>query len=183
MRRSFSGLIKGEEHNIIVVDDEALIRRVVQVQLKRVGVCQVVDLADGDELLEALGSAEAPPTCILLDIVMKRSNGVAVLQALRRHEMWGSLPVYAMTSNVEAVESYREEGFTGLLGKPFVISHLTSVLLHSKQSPEERSFLVASAAAVRKSPKELSCSDADSHTSHTEPTEVAGGSEMKAGSE
>merc|ERR1719238_116081 len=63
-------------------------------------------------------------------IVMRRSNGVAVLEALRKDPRWASLPIYAMTSNVERVAEYKRVGFWGLVGKPFDKSKLQSVVRH-----------------------------------------------------
>ena len=54
-----------------------------------------------------------------------------MLRALRRNPRWASLPVYAMTSNVERVEEYRTAGFTGLLGKPFSKAKLAAALHHA----------------------------------------------------
>ena len=118
-------------HRVIVVDDERLIRKVVGDQLKRLRVSDVVSLEDGDELVQTLDNTPQPPTCVLLDIVMRRSNGVSVLEALRRHTRWSGLSVYAMTSNVESADLFKASGFDGLLGKPFTRQQLVAVLSHS----------------------------------------------------
>jgi len=146
-RRKFdtASRVNGSDHNVVVVDDESLIRRVVKTQLRRVGVERVTALVDGDELISTLELMEEPPTCVLLDIVMKRSNGVEVLEELRQHPKWAALPVYAMTSNIESAKVYEAAGFTGLLGKPFVGRHLCASLLHSLAAPGDRTaFFVAS---------------------------------------
>jgi len=96
-------------------------------------------------LISTLELMEEPPTCVLLDIVMKRSNGVEVLEELRQHPKWAALPVYAMTSNIESAKVYEAAGFTGLLGKPFVGHHLYASLLHSLAAPGDRTaFFFAS---------------------------------------
>jgi len=118
-------------HHVIVVDDERLIRKVVCDQLKRLRVSDVISLEDGDELVHTLDGAPQPPTCVLLDIVMRRSNGVSILESLRQHPRWSKLSVYAMTSNVESVDLFKASGFDGLLGKPFTRQQLVAVLSHS----------------------------------------------------
>lgn len=132
------------EQFVVVVDDEHLIRRVVVSQLGRLHVKNVVTLEDGDQLLSALDNAPRPPTCVLLDIVMRRSNGVSVLEELRRHPKWSTLSVYAMTSNVESEALFRASGFDGLMAKPFGREHLVTVLSHCLLSRDQRdSFVVA----------------------------------------
>ena len=118
-------------HSAVVVDDEKMIRAVVSRQMKRMSVPLVGTLEDGDMLLECLNGLAEPPTCVLLDIVMRRSDGVEVLIELRTQEKWKDLPVYAMTSNVEALERYKEVGFNGLIGKPFDRAALRKMLVHS----------------------------------------------------
>jgi len=120
-------------HRVIVVDDEHLIRKVVGDQLKRLRVSNVMSLEDGDELEHTLDNVSQPPTCVLLDIVMRRSDGVSVLEALRRHERWSGLSVYAMTSNVESADLFKASGFDGLLGKPFSLRQLVAILSHSSK--------------------------------------------------
>ena len=120
----------GTGPTVVVVDDEKMIRRIVERYLKRLGMRVVASLEDGDMLADSLASLEEPPTLVLLDIVMRRSNGVAVLEALRKDPRWASLPIYAMTSNVERVAEYKRVGFSGLVGKPFDKSKLQSVVRH-----------------------------------------------------
>ena len=124
---------------VVVVDDERMIRRVVKQQLKRMSVHMSADLEDGDELVPLLESMDAPPTCVLLDIVMRRSDGMDVLASVRQHPTLANLPVYAMTSNVEAARAYREAGFNGLLGKPFGRKGLREVLAHCIASAQNGS--------------------------------------------
>lgn len=130
-----------DQHHVVVVDDEALIRRCVESQLRHLGVEDVTYLVDGDELDSHLRVRPTPPTCVLLDIVMQRSNGVSVLRQLRQQPLWAELPVYAMTSNVEKEDQYMKAGFSGLLGKPFVRGDVAAVLEHSLLAEPTRGFL------------------------------------------
>ena len=108
-----------------------MFRRAVTRYLTSMGAAVAASLEDGDELQPTLELLETPPSVVLLDIVMRRSVGVDVLRALRLDARWSSLPVYAMTSNVERVEEYRAAGFNGLLGKPFSKAKLAAALHHA----------------------------------------------------
>ena len=115
----------------IIVDDERMIRRVVERYLDKMGVEVVASLDDGDLLADALAHLPSPPSLVLLDIVMKRSNGLSVMQQLRqKHPECASIPVYAMTSNIELVAEYEAAGFAGLVGKPFNRRKLTAAVQH-----------------------------------------------------
>ena len=115
----------------IIVDDERMIRRVVERYLDKMGVEVVASLDDGDLLGDALAHLPSPPSLVLLDIVMKRSNGLSVMQQLRqKHPECASIPVYAMTSNIELVAEYEAAGFAGLVGKPFNRRKLTAAVQH-----------------------------------------------------
>ena len=80
----------------------------------------------------------APPArpfdIILLDIMMRRSNGVDVLVELRR-QFAGSAtplpPVVAMTGNtsLQDLATYKQVGFVHVLGKPFDLDGLKSTLM------------------------------------------------------
>jgi CheY-like chemotaxis protein len=100
---------------LVLVDDEATLRRLGQRMVQHLGVeCDVLE--DGCELGPFLTPAHE---LILLDIVMKRSDGVAVCAALRAAGV--RVPIYAMTGNVDpsSVAVFRRTGFNGLLAKPF----------------------------------------------------------------
>jgi len=133
------GLFKGSGLTVVVVDDEPMIRKMVSRQLTRLGV-RSIELSDGDQLLPLLQSMEEEPTAVFLDIVMKRSDGIQVLCDLRTAHAsmssWHLLPVYAMTSNVESVERFRETGFDGMLGKPFYGHQVVACLRHCQKQRE-----------------------------------------------
>ena len=128
---SLRSVVTAPKPTAVVVDDEKIIRRLVSRFLKRQGVRVVASLEDGDLLGHCLENLPAPPSFILLDIVMRRSSGVDTLVALRKNQRWAGIPVYAMTSNVERVQEYQTCGFSGLLGKPFSQGKLAEVVQHA----------------------------------------------------
>lgn len=70
-------------------------------------------------------------TLVLLDIVMRHSDGAEVCAALRAQGC--TLPIYAMTGNVDASneERCRHAGFDGLLAKPFNLTNVQAVRNHA----------------------------------------------------
>lgn len=70
---------------ILVVDDEALIRRAARRVLERAGFA-VREAADGQEALALLENGGTDVTLVLSDVVMPVMNGVALAEAVRdRH--------------------------------------------------------------------------------------------------
>ena len=71
---------------------------------------------------------------VLLDIMMRRTNGVDVLVDLKKR-FEGSLtplpPVVAMTGNtsLQDLATYKHVGFVHVLGKPFDMDGLKSTLM------------------------------------------------------
>ena len=109
---------------ILVVDDDALLRSSVAAILADEGY--EVDLAgDGVDALERIH--ENPPDVILLDVLMPRMNGKALLETLhaRQHGTTSSISVLVMTA-LHGFESRRTIalGATDLVEKPFDIDDL-----------------------------------------------------------
>lgn len=86
---------------VIAVDDEKLLRKLIGRFLSRLGVHATL-LEDGDELEAALAAHEAAGhevCCVLLDIVMRRSDGADICRKVRANGV--TLPIYAMTGNAD----------------------------------------------------------------------------------
>lgn len=74
---SFSG-------KILVVDDEAHIRKFVALLLKSVGQPTVLEAANGEEALQLY--ARERPDLVLLDVNMPKVDGLQTLQALKQQD-------------------------------------------------------------------------------------------------
>jgi DNA-binding response OmpR family regulator len=107
---------------ILVVDDDALLRSSVAAVLMDEGYD--VELAgDGVEALAKIHAS--PPDVILLDVLMPRMNGKALLETLHSSAETASIPVLVMTA-LHGFESHRtiELGATDLVEKPFDVDEL-----------------------------------------------------------
>ncbi len=77
----------GSGVSVLVVDDEAAVRRFAVRVLQRDGY-DVLEAADGHEALEMLRAGQVTVDLIVSDIVMPRINGVELMQAVSRVPSW-----------------------------------------------------------------------------------------------
>jgi len=70
-----------DRERILVVDDEASIRRILETRLKMVGY-EVITAADGEEALEAYQKHN--PDLVILDVMMPKMDGYGVTREIRK---------------------------------------------------------------------------------------------------
>ena len=123
-------LIREAVGNVLVVDDNAMNRKVIRSLLLRTGL-SVETAESGQECLNILKVHHFD--IVLMDIMMPEMDGVETLHELRKLPDCGSgdLPVVALTANAiaGAKESYLKEGFDGYLSKPVNVEALEKMLL------------------------------------------------------
>ena len=105
---------------VLVVDDEADIRALMQTVLERNGF-QVVTVDSGADALAYL--AHDVPGLILLDLEMNDMNGWEVLTMLKRHPRFGSFRVIVVSGAKGVVPKW-----AGHIRKPFRIDTLLAML-------------------------------------------------------
>lgn len=122
---------------VLVVDDEADIRRLVRFSLELDGH-QVTEAADGLEALRALGP-EAPDVMVL-DVTMPRLDGWEVLMRLKAGAgaVGTDLPVIMLTALDADVDRIRAgiEGAVRYLTKPFDPDDLRLEVQRALEEPE-----------------------------------------------
>jgi two-component system cell cycle sensor histidine kinase/response regulator CckA len=107
---------------VLVVDDEAAVRRFAVRVLQRDGY-DVLEASDGAEAIELLRSGKLPISIIVSDIVMPRMNGVELMQAVAGSH--SNIPVVLMSGYATAALS--ELGIAtpcSILPKPFPAERL-----------------------------------------------------------
>lgn len=112
----------GSGVSVLVVDDEAAVRRFAVRVLQRDGY-DVLEAADGHEALEMLRAGQVTVDLIVSDIVMPRINGVELMQAVT--ESHPGVPVVLMSGYATAALS--ELGIAtpcSILPKPFPAERL-----------------------------------------------------------
>lgn len=105
--------------SILLVDDDASIRRVAELSLRRLGGWDVKVAVSGADALTLLRTFE--PDLIILDAAMPGMDGPATLAALRREPATRHTPVIFLTADADpaAPERYAALGALGMVGKPF----------------------------------------------------------------
>lgn len=104
-----------EQERILVVDDEASIRRILETRLKMVGY-EVITAADGEEALEAFQKHN--PDLIILDVMMPKMDGYGVTREVRRNS---DVPIIILTALGDVSERITglELGADDYVVKPF----------------------------------------------------------------
>ena len=102
---------------ILVVEDDADIQELVRYNLAAGGFLPIC-AATGEEALERL---QPPPDLILLDIMLPRLNGLALLDSLKANPATAAIPVVMLTARgaEEDIVAALEAGADDYVVKPF----------------------------------------------------------------
>ena len=115
---------------VLIVDDDAIVRRVVQGHLSDAGY-RIFEAEDGQEALEVLDRAGSV-SLVIVDMVMPRLNGPGlVAELLRRRPSQPVLLISAYPAEGEARES--EQPRHPFLPKPFTRDQLLARVAEASQ--------------------------------------------------
>ena len=90
--------MSGHKGKILVVDDEASIRQILQTRLEMIGY-DVVKAKDGEEAL--LAFRREAPDLIVLDVMMPKLDGYGVCQEIRKQS---DVPIIMLTALADVAE-------------------------------------------------------------------------------
>ena len=122
---------------ILVVDDETPIQTLLSYPLQREGY-DVVTAADGREALERF--EEMTPDLVVLDVMMPRMDGFAVLKELKRRPSTAGIPVIMLTAKAQQEDQVQgwAAGIADYVTKPFSPGELSGAVERvSRMSGEE----------------------------------------------
>ena len=121
---------------ILVVDDSALMRRLLQQVLQAAGY-EVVCTADGQEGLDKVAAEK--PDLVIMDRNMPKVDGMEALRVLRANPATRSLPVLMASARLEPADAaeIQAAGANGLVPKPFQSKQLLAII---RQHLSEREF-------------------------------------------
>ena len=111
---------------ILIVDDDADIREALQDLLADRGF-SVLGASNGAEALEVLRTLPAPPSIILLDVMMPVMDGYGFLEEQRRDPALSRIPVAIITAG-QGVDLARLGGTMPVLYKPIRVPELMIAL-------------------------------------------------------
>jgi len=118
------------DSDVLVVDDSAAIRKILQRVLRQTGMAinTIHEAGDGQEALELLRSR--PVDLVLTDINMPRMDGLELLAAIRNSSEWAAVPVVMITTEggeAKVAEAVRL-GAAGYVRKPFTADQIKEKL-------------------------------------------------------
>lgn len=113
--------------NVLVVDDEAVVRTAVKGLLGKLG-CSVFLAEDGARGIEVYRQHAGEIDLVLLDMTMPKLGGVETLEALR--QIQPELPVFICSgyNNEKVAGQFHQDRPNGYLHKPFSLAALRSIL-------------------------------------------------------
>jgi len=116
---------------VLLVEDDADTREVVSALLEEEGY-RTAAAADGQEAIDYLAACEELPCLVLLDLLMPRVGGVAVLRWMRSQPRLANVPVAVIsarpqTSGSQVASAFRDH-VIGVLQKPFDIDRVLTLL-------------------------------------------------------
>jgi len=126
---------------VLVVDDEAKMRRVLEIMLQRMGH-EVACAANGDEALQVMKTA--PVHLVISDLRMPGMSGTELLKALR--EQGNEVPVIIMTAygTIESAVEAMKLGACDYIIRPFDVEALELAInriLAAGQMRQQNDFL------------------------------------------
>jgi two-component system chemotaxis response regulator CheY len=126
--------LKSRLGRVLVVDDEANVRRLITITLTKSGY-DVVEAEDGGQAIAALNAGDNPlmVDTILCDIRMPRINGLEAIEYFR--SQYPSVPVVVLTGypDVELAVALMKKGVLDYLVKPVSKEELVTVIQRSVQ--------------------------------------------------
>ena len=117
---------------ILIVDDSPTIRRMVAASLQSLKDVDFEEASNGLERIVVLGRERV--SLMILDLNMPDMHGLEVLQFVRAHDQYRSLPVIVLTTkyDAESRKAALDSGASRYLTKPFdpaaLLEHASSLL-------------------------------------------------------
>lgn len=114
--------------NVLVVDDEVNLCRIIGAKLARSGY-SVVTVHDGLQAVEKVRDSDFD--VVLLDLILPKMDGLSALAEIRG--IHDALPVIVMTAceNAEVLEQAKNYGVSAYVNKPFDLDTLVSLVANT----------------------------------------------------
>ena len=109
---------------ILIVDDDAGIRRLIATTLEDVSGYRMTEAGDGEEAVER--ARQVQPAIVFLDIDMPRLNGIETCRRLKSEPSTADATIVMLTADADhdAEREARHAGADLFLTKPFSPLHL-----------------------------------------------------------
>jgi len=117
---------------ILLVDDEAHIRKFVSLILKQLGAPKLLEAANGEEALEVYQREH--PDLVLLDISMPLLDGLATLKKLKERDPECIVVMLTSMVNRQSVDEALAAGATNYIRKDTPKEEITKALTETIQA-------------------------------------------------
>ena len=119
------------ESDVLVVDDSAAIRKILQRVLRQTGMAirSIHEAGDGEEAMAMMGQHAVD--LVLSDINMPKMDGLQLLASLKASPLWRNIPVVMITTEggeTKVAEAVRL-GAAGYVRKPFTADQIKEKLV------------------------------------------------------
>jgi len=124
---------------VLVIDDEPDVLLLCRVNFEFAGH-EVLEASDGEDGFTA--ARDRHPDVIVLDMMLPRKDGIAILGELHREPATREIPVVMLTARTRGADQLRgyEAGADEYVTKPFSPKDLATLVERvAEMSPEERS--------------------------------------------
>jgi CheY-like chemotaxis protein len=90
-----------DDLRLLIVDDEAMARKLLRMILEKMGVAEIVEAHDGEEALQFLSADEGRIDLVISDIHMPKLDGWELARRLRYGavERYKDIPILMLTGN------------------------------------------------------------------------------------
>lgn len=119
-------LERASNMSVLLVDDVDMNLKVMKALCNKVGLKKVTLAKSGAEALEAIKVSSFD--LILTDIWMPEINGAQLAAKIREDKRFASVPIFAITADMEASVSFPLEDFSGVLLKPITLDKVKSAI-------------------------------------------------------
>ncbi len=132
------------EPRILIVDDEAQIRKLLRRTLESAGYTVRLSTSGGEALVQA---GMEPPDCVILDLGLPDMDGMAVLKELKS---WAKFPVIIVSvrDSEQDIIAALDSGADDYLTKPFhggeLLARVRTALRHHHPPEEAKVYTVGS---------------------------------------
>ena len=131
---------EGAKPNILVIDDDAKIRKMLRQELEDEGYC-VWECKNGTEALMFLKNEHSHIDLVLLDIMMPQVDGFDVLSAIKTNENLAHIPIIVVSAYSDKSKVYRL-GADNFVTKPIDNNKLNSIISSLLNEPIEKKVLI-----------------------------------------
>ena len=115
---------------ILVVDDLPANRAVMKAILRKLGIADIEDAKNGSVALEKL-EKDSAFDLIMTDVWMPVLDGVELVKRIRADARLAHLKICSLTADVEALTTYKKQGFDMLLLKPVTLEKVTELFINN----------------------------------------------------